>query len=57
MHIEVQIGEIICEIHVRTTIQDLWATTNEVLAETVGRGIRYGELPNVAGHPECVDEL
>lgn len=56
VHIEVRIGEITCEIQVRTTIQDLWATTNEILAETVGRGIRYGELPNVTGHPALVQQ-
>ena len=57
VHIEVRIGEIICEIQVRTTIQDIWATTYEVLAETVGRGIRYGELPNVTGHPALVQQI
>ncbi len=56
VHIEVRICEIICEIQVRTTIQDLWATTNETLGETVGRGIRYGELPNVTGHPAFVQQ-
>lgn len=56
VHIEVRIGEITCEIQIRTMIQNLWATTNEVLAETVGRGIRYGELPNVAGHPALVQQ-
>ncbi|MEK7410444.1 MAG: hypothetical protein AAB327_03525 [Actinomycetota bacterium] len=56
VHVEVRIGEIICEIQVRTTIQDLWATTNEILAETVGRGIRYGELPKVTGHPALVQQ-
>jgi ppGpp synthetase/RelA/SpoT-type nucleotidyltranferase len=33
----------ICEIQVRTQLQDLWATTSEAFGEKVGRGFRYGQ--------------
>jgi ppGpp synthetase/RelA/SpoT-type nucleotidyltranferase len=32
----------ICEIQVRTQLQDLWASTSEAFGEIVGREFRYG---------------
>jgi Region found in RelA / SpoT proteins len=42
VHLELRRDEMICEIQVRTQLQDLWATTSEAFGEIVGRGFRYG---------------
>ena len=42
VHLELRRDEMICEIQVRTQLQDLWATTSEAFGEKVGRGFRYG---------------
>ena len=44
VHIELRRDGAICEIQVRTQLQDLWAATSEAFGEIVGRGIRYGEV-------------
>ena len=46
IHIELRRNGTICEIQVRTQLQDLWATTSEAFSEIVGRGFRYGEVQN-----------
>lgn len=42
VHLELRRDGMICEIQVRTHLQDLWATTSEAFGEKVGRGFRYG---------------
>ena len=44
VHIELRRDGAICEIQIRTQLQDLWAATSEAFGEIVGRGIRYGEV-------------
>jgi len=46
VHIELRRDGTICEIQVRTQLQDSWARTSEAFGELVGRGIRYGEVQN-----------
>ena len=46
VHIELRRDGTICEIQVRTQLQDSWATTSEAFSEIVGRGFRYGEVQN-----------
>ena len=45
VHVIVRIGIYRVEVQVRTQAQHNWAEANEKLADLVGRGIRYGELP------------
>lgn len=45
VHVVVHVGTIPVEVQVRTELQDLWAQAFERLADTWGRGIRYGEDP------------
>jgi ppGpp synthetase/RelA/SpoT-type nucleotidyltranferase len=47
VHVIVTVDECPIEIQVRTTLQDLWAQAFEDLGEVLGRGIRYGEPPQV----------
>ncbi len=42
VHLELRRDEMICEIQVRTQLQDLWARTSEAFGEIVGREFRYG---------------
>ena len=39
------------EIQVRTKLQDAWAQISEKLGDAWGRGLRYGEGPDLAGEP------
>ena len=48
VHLELRRDEMICEIQVRTQLQDLWATTSEAFGEKVGRGFRYGDQIKLA---------
>jgi ppGpp synthetase/RelA/SpoT-type nucleotidyltranferase len=48
VHLELRRDEMICEIQVRTQLQDLWATTSEAFGEKVGRGFRYGDQIQLA---------
>ncbi len=45
VHIVVNVDGRPIETQIRTTMQDRWAQAMERLADTVGRGIRYGEEP------------
>lgn len=45
IHVIASVEGFSVEIQVRTTFQDLWAQSYERLADRLGRGIRYGELP------------
>lgn len=45
IHVIVTIDQVNVEIQVRTDLQDTWAQIVEELADTWGRGIRYGEEP------------
>jgi len=47
VHLIVQVGGILVEIQVRTELQDAWAQIVERLADRWGRGIRYGEEPDL----------
>lgn len=49
MHLVVAIDSIPVEIQIRTELQDAWAQMVERLADSWGRGIRYGEAPQEAG--------
>ena len=39
------------EIQVRTRLQDAWAQISEKLGDIWGRGLRYGEGPDMPDHP------
>jgi ppGpp synthetase/RelA/SpoT-type nucleotidyltranferase len=45
LHVIVTIDQVNVEIQVRTELQDTWAQIIEDLADTWGRGIRYGDEP------------
>ena len=45
IHVVVSIDQILMEVQVRTPLQDSWAQMIEDLADSWGRGIRYGEDP------------
>lgn len=45
VHVVVERRGCFVEIQVRTLLQNLWAQTMETLGDRIGRGIRYGELP------------
>ncbi|AQA25303.1 hypothetical protein BTZ20_5632 [Rhodococcus sp. MTM3W5.2] len=45
------------EIQLRTTTQSAWANTYERLADRIGRGIRYGEIPDAPGIRGVVEHL
>lgn len=51
VHVIVYGGTIPVEIQVRTELQDLWAQAFERLADSWGRGIRYGEDPQDPDSP------
>ncbi|MFF7179005.1 hypothetical protein [Streptomyces sp. NPDC008121] len=55
VHVIVAIGGRFVEIQIRTVGQDLWANVFERIADIFGRGIRYGEPPEVGG--EAVTDL
>lgn len=52
VHVVVESGDCLVEIQVRTVGQDLWAQLVERLADSWGRGIRYGEEPEEPDQPD-----
>ncbi len=46
VHIIVTARGCLVEIQVRTLLQNLWAQIMETLGDRIGRGIRYGEMPD-----------
>jgi ppGpp synthetase/RelA/SpoT-type nucleotidyltranferase len=46
VHVVVYVGTIPVEVQIRTVFQDLWAQAFERLADSWGRGIRYGQEPD-----------
>lgn len=55
VHVIVSIGGRFVEIQIRTLGQDLWANVFERIADIFGRGIRYGEPPEIGG--EAVTDI
>jgi ppGpp synthetase/RelA/SpoT-type nucleotidyltranferase len=49
LHLVITVDAVPVEIQIRTELQDAWAQMVERLADSWGRGIRYGEPPE---HPE-----
>lgn len=48
VHVIPEVDGRFVEIQVRTVMQDLWAQAMEKLADELGRGIRYGDVPEQA---------
>jgi len=55
VHVITRVDGYLVEIQVRSVLQNLWAQTMERLADTWGRGIRYGDVPR--SHAADVGEL
>ena len=57
VHVIVVIGDFRVEIQVRTRLQNLWAQVVERLGDLVGRGIRYGQLPEEPATRSAVEAV
>lgn len=55
VHVIARVDGFLVEIQVRNVLQNLWAQTMERLADTWGRGIRYGQVPEA--HASDIAEL
>lgn len=57
IHVIVQVDQIRVEVQVRTELQDTWAQIVEDLADSWGRGIRYGDEPDDPDAPVRAGDL
>ncbi len=57
VHVWLRIPQGRVEVQVRTRVQGLWANLYEVVADLLGREIRYGELPSSPVAREVVEAI
>lgn len=57
VHLIATVGGLPIEIQIRTRLQNLWAQTMERVGDVVGRGVRYGEVPEDPVRRQAVEAL